>query len=44
MPLRSFKDRDRVRLAGFRAINGGKPALPSAGQIQALNSNVKFKR
>jgi hypothetical protein len=27
MPLVSFKDSDRVRLAGFRAINGDELAL-----------------
>ena len=30
MPLVSFRDSDRVRLAGFRAINGAELALPSA--------------
>ena len=30
MPLVSFRDSDRVRLAGFRAINGGELALRSA--------------
>jgi type VI secretion system protein ImpC len=30
MPLVSFRDSDRVRLAGFRAINGEELALPSA--------------
>jgi len=29
MPLVSFRDSDRVRLAGFRAINGEELALPS---------------
>jgi hypothetical protein len=30
MPLVSFRDSDRVRLAGFRAINGEELALRSA--------------
>jgi type VI secretion system protein ImpC len=30
MPLVSFRDSDRVRLAGFRAINGDELALRSA--------------